>query len=280
MADKNEKNTGDEAQIEEGTLKEILNKDRSQMELMRFMRYSVLAILVLSAIRPVIKTAERWDVRSEIQKRNDNVVTDSTTGNMLCGVSEDSVPLDELKDYEICGKKFQASTDIGEIAVQVDQQMRADYEKYKRGEGDPIWRAKYWAYVKKSGGEENVKCLKVNYGFRTNVEQYRIFLDSLNEDGKNAWKNQLPIIPEVHQTFRAAAPCHSTHERGKGLDVDNWGAAEPYFWKHEIPGGAHGLYKDPWHFSKGEYKRGNMVDAGKQWTWWGVCKKARMCRKH
>jgi len=257
-----------------------LMREMSREEFARRSRLALVAILVLGSISPVVNSVRLWDVHSEIEKRNQNVNKNGPNGSWLCNVPENDISSLEIKNYEICGKKFKADKEIGDFAVRVDQQMREDYERYKTGKMGALEKTLYWEYVKKSGGEKNVKCLQVNYGLRSNVEQYLIFLDSLNEEGKNAWRAGLPIDREKHQTFRAAEPCHSEHEKGRAIDVNNWGAAEPYFWKLGIPGGAHGLYKDPWHFSKGEFKRGNMLDAGKQWAWWGYCQKLKACSRH
>ncbi|MBI5421646.1 D-alanyl-D-alanine carboxypeptidase family protein [Candidatus Peregrinibacteria bacterium] len=238
------------------------------------------AILALAFVLPQKEIIGKSQVINEIKRKNTNYKEDPTTGDYFCGKLAEQVPLKPLKTFTVCGSTFEAQEDFGEIAMKVSRDMEADYQKYKEGKMSGGEKMKYWAYVQKSGGEENVRCLKVNYGYRDIVLQRQIYWNSLNDEGKKAWKSDEPIIRDKHQTFVAAPPCQSYHGLGLAVDVSNWGAAEPYFWKYNIPGGSRGIYKDPWHFSRGEFERKGIKDAAKQWGWFEVCEKIPVCKKH
>lgn len=176
-------------------------------------------------------------------------IEDSHTNNVVYGHAAKMMLDESLVSEWICGKRVTLKKNIMKRVVKANAAMEAEYEKRWFHKGD-----KY-------------KCIVVNHDIRTNRHQSRIYNDSFkkpNGDPCLDKKTEKPV-----QCWVAAKPGKSFHEIGQAIDVKNFAQAEPFLLEQRMVGGWHGLYKDPWHFSKGEYGRKGMGSAALQVAWYG-----------
>lgn len=166
-------------------------------------------------------------------------VIDSQTGNVLCRNAKDAITNEPMVDVEISGRTFRLRKSFAEKVKAADEAMK---EKLKE------------RWLRKGHKWQGID---IDYGLRTNHEQYRIWLNALD----------LTTEDPLDTAWAASPPCMSYHETGRAIDVTNWGEAEPFLWGQEVPGGDHGIFKDPRHFSMGEFERKGEVDAMKQRLW-------------
>ena len=127
-----------------------------------------------------------------------------------------------------------------ETTVTTVRDYRARSEKDYKANPELHGKKDSWKY----------ECIIIEQSFRTNMRQTQIYADSLV------------------QGYVSAKPCFSFHETAQAGDVKNWYQAQKYLEKHGLVGGTRGIYRDPWHFSRGEMTRGGYTDAGMQMAWW------------
>lgn len=268
MSKNHENNNGREEWDEEE--EELDKEEKERMDRREFLRKIIVWTLVLiSGILGVRKSCMEHFEQEEMMEfisakggKYEPLVDNHLCNNVLQRAQEE-IP-EERRDekpieIKISGETIELLPYVAEQLQKAQKSMESDCRKYKKGDGDFMWRRKYEIHMLAAGSEKAMRGIKIIRSGATNREQFTIFLKSLTEN-KKITLEKLKKGEKPEQSGRAAYPCGSFHEAYVCIDVPNWVAAYPYLKEAGFVGGFEGMSDDAGHFCFGEceLKKGNM----------------------